>query len=190
MALPVGIKVFPQRSVISEPGQSQSLIVMAEYSDGSSRDVTDQAVFLSNNDAAATVARDNVVKATGPGDAFILARFDQFTSGTSFVVRSGSAYPEMDFEPRNYVDELTSARWRDLHVLPSPVASDEVFLRRVYLDLTGLLPTPDQRDWPFSMTAILPNAMLLSTIWSTRKTFLICGSCNSLSSCRFDAPMG
>ncbi len=82
----------------------------------------------------------------GPGTAFVLARFDQYTSGTEVVVRSGKAYPGLRFSTNNFIDELTSARWKDLQVLPSDLASDEVFLRRVYLDIVGLLPTIQQRE--------------------------------------------
>ncbi|MEM8735918.1 MAG: DUF1549 domain-containing protein, partial [Planctomycetota bacterium] len=143
--LPVSINVFPDRAVLEKPGQKQDLIVMAKYDDGSLRDVTDMAVFLSNNDAAASVTGGGNVFASGAGTAFVLARFDQFTSGTSIVVRSGERYPGLKFEENNYIDHFAAARWRDLQVLPSPLSSDEVFLRRVFLDLTGRLPTPQQR---------------------------------------------
>ena len=36
------------------------------------------------------------------------------------------------------------ARWQNLHLLPSEVCSDEVFLRRAAIDLTGRLPTPNE----------------------------------------------
>ncbi|HBE69596.1 MAG TPA: cell surface protein, partial [Planctomycetaceae bacterium] len=144
-AVPEGIEVFPKRAVLAQPGTSQQMIVMARYSDGSTRDVTEQAVFISNNDAAATAGVEGSVHAAGPGTAFILARFDQYTSGTDIVVRSGETYPGLDFKANNYIDTLAAARWSDLHILPSDVASDEVFLRRVYLDTIGLLPTPEQR---------------------------------------------
>lgn len=143
---PSGIRVMPPSVVAGEPGQTQQVVVLADYDDGSVRDVTKYAVFFSNNDAAATVTEDGLIKTTGPGPVFILARFDQFTGGTSVVVRPGTPYVEPDFVPNNYVDELTLARWRDLHLVPSKLCSDEVFLRRVYLDCTGLLPTPEQRN--------------------------------------------
>lgn len=145
-AVPEGIEVFPKRAVLAQPGTSQQMIVMARYNDGTSRDVTEQAVFISNNDAAATANLEGSVLAAGPGTAFILARFDQYTSGTDIVVRSGETYPGLNFEANNYIDTFAAARWRDLHILPSDVATDEVFLRRVYLDTIGLLPTTERRN--------------------------------------------
>lgn len=143
--LPVGIQVYPQRAVMSEPGQQQQLMVLAEYNDGSLRDVTSYAVFLSNNEAVATVDQAAQTTGTGPGAAFILARFDQYTAGSSIVVRSGQPYPGTDFVPKNYIDQATLARWQDLHLVPAPLCSDERFVRRVYLDTVGRVPTAEQR---------------------------------------------
>lgn len=146
MPLPVGIDVYPNQIVMSQPDRSQQLIVVARYDDGSSRDVTNLAVYISNNDAVATASSYGNVLATGPGSGFVMARFDQFTAGTSIVVRSGQSYPKLEFESNNYIDQLAAARWQDLHVQPSKLCSDETFLRRVCLDITGLLPTQDQRQ--------------------------------------------
>jgi hypothetical protein len=143
--LPTIIEVYPSQAVMSRPEEHQPLIVLARYDDGSMRDVTDLSVFFSNNDAAATVSELGKISGTGPGSAFMMARFDQFTAGTSIVVRSGKEYSKPKFEPTNYIDELTLARWIDLQVVPSELCSDEVFLRRVYLDTIGLLPTDEQR---------------------------------------------
>lgn len=144
--LPVAIEVFPRQIVMMQPAMKQSLVVVAKYDDGSTRDVTNLAVFISNNDAVATVSNQGSVESTGPGSGFVMARFDQFTAGTSIVVRSGKNYPEMKFEPNNYIDTLAMARWKDLHVLPSPLCSDQVFIRRVYLDIAGRLPSLEQQQ--------------------------------------------
>ena len=142
--VPLGIEVFPKKSVFSKPEGQQKLIVTARYSDGSQRDVTTKAVFLSNNDAAASVSEYGMVEARGPGAAFILARFDQFTQGASIMVR-----PDLEFEyPKmpvsGMIDTLVDDRLRFMHLAPSELADDEQFLRRVSIDLIGLLPTPDE----------------------------------------------
>lgn len=145
MPVPTSIEVYPSRAVMSRPNEEQQMLVIARYSDGSMRDVTDLSVFISNNDAAATVSESGTIVGTGPGSAFMMARFDQFTAGTSIVVRSGKDYVTPKFEPNNYIDELNLARWMDLHLVPSELCSDEVFMRRVYLDTIGLLPTQKER---------------------------------------------
>ncbi|GBD37027.1 hypothetical protein HRbin36_02157 [bacterium HR36] len=42
------------------------------------------------------------------------------------------------------MDRHVFARLRELQIPPAPVCADHVFLRRVYLDLLGRLPTPDE----------------------------------------------
>jgi hypothetical protein len=43
--------------------------------------------------------------------------------------------------PRNRIDELVFARWKQLGIQPANLSSDSVFVRRVYLDAIGTLPT-------------------------------------------------
>ena len=143
---PVRIDVSPARVVFRAKGDDQKLLVTAHYSDGTDRDVTDLAVFISNNDSAAKVSDEGVVSATGPGSAFVMARFDQFTQGASIIVRPGTKFEFPDIPAHNFIDELVHANWRDMHLLPSDVCTDEVFLRRAYLDLIGLLPTVEERQ--------------------------------------------
>jgi hypothetical protein len=45
---------------------------------------------------------------------------------------------------RGRIDELVLQRLAELKIAPARPCSDEVFLRRVYLDVIGTLPTPDQ----------------------------------------------
>ncbi len=46
--------------------------------------------------------------------------------------------------PRNKIDELVFARWKELGIQPANLCSDSVFLRRAWLDVTGTLPTAQQ----------------------------------------------
>ena len=43
--------------------------------------------------------------------------------------------------PQNKIDELVFTRLRELNLAPAPLCSDAVFVRRVYLDVTGTLPS-------------------------------------------------
>ena len=51
---------------------------------------------------------------------------------------------DADPAPRNQIDDLVLARLRQLDIQPARVCSDGVFLRRVYLDVTGTLPSADE----------------------------------------------
>ncbi len=164
MPVPTAIRVFPEEAVFATKGENQRLMVMASFSDGSDRDVTDRAVFISNNDAVASVTDDGEVGSNGAGSAFIMARFDQFTEGCSIIVRPGKPYKQPNLVANNYVDELVQARWRDLHLLPSEVCSDEVFLRRAYIDLIGLLPSPQEREAFLADTSVDKRVRLVDAL--------------------------
>ncbi len=142
--VPVGIEVFPKKSVFSKPEGQQKLVVMARYSDGTERDVTSLAVFLSNNDATASVSEEGLVDARGPGAAFVLARFDQFTQGSSIMVRPEQAFEYPQRPGYGKIDELVDSRLKFMHLAPSELAEDEQFLRRASIDLVGLLPSPEE----------------------------------------------
>src|ERR1017187_5921306 len=43
--------------------------------------------------------------------------------------------------PQNQIDELVFARLKQLGIQPASLCSDAVFVRRVYLDVIGTLPT-------------------------------------------------
>ena len=49
-------------------------------------------------------------------------------------------------EPESWgeIDKLVAAKWQRMKIEPSDICTDLEFIRRVYLDLTGLPPSPDQ----------------------------------------------
>ena len=51
---------------------------------------------------------------------------------------------DADPAPQGRIDELVVGRLRQLGIAPAKVCSDGVFVRRVYLDVTGTLPTADE----------------------------------------------
>ncbi|HEY2156783.1 MAG TPA: DUF1549 domain-containing protein [Isosphaeraceae bacterium] len=143
---PAGIEVFPPRAVFATPGEAQRLVVRARYTDGTDRDVTRFAVFLSNNDGAVSVDEQGLASGKGPGEAFLLARFDKFTAGVPVIVWPDAPFVSPKTPAFNGIDELIHAKLDRLHVAPSDVCSDEEFLRRATIDLVGLLPTRRERE--------------------------------------------
>jgi hypothetical protein len=139
------VEIYPPQAVLEGVGAQQPMIVCAAYSDGSVRDVTHLAVFLSNNDTSAAIDAEGLVKAGAPGEAFVMARFSTHTVGSQVIVLSaGLKYAAPNEPPANYVDELVAAKLRKLRIVPSPVCDDRTFLRRVTLDISGRLPTPEE----------------------------------------------
>lgn len=138
----VSVEIYPKGAVLDGKGETQQLTVRAQYADGTSRDVTTLAKFLSNNDNSATVAENGIVTAQKRGEAFLMARFDTHTVGTHFItLPKGLKFSWKDAPENNYVDKLMHAKFRKLRIQPSKLCTDEEFLRRATLDITGTLPS-------------------------------------------------
>ena len=139
------VDIYPRTAVLDGEKSTQQMTVRAKYSDGSDRDVTGLAVFLTNNESSATITQDGLVTAAQRGEAFVMARFDTFTVGSQILVLPKGLKFEYPAEPdANYIDTFIAAKLKKLRMTPSAICSDEVFCRRVYLDVVGLLPTPDE----------------------------------------------
>ncbi len=116
----------------------------AVFSDGSETDVTGLAGFLSSDMRVATVDSGGVVKAEGFGEAVIVVSYLRQSDTARVVVPQPLPGPFPNPGANGRIDELVFAKLQKLGIPPSDVCSDEVFLRRVYLDTIGLLPTHDE----------------------------------------------
>ena len=140
-----GIEIMPKQAVLEGDKATQKFTVRASYSDGTSRDVTRLAAFMSNNDTSAAIDDAGLVTAGARGEAFVMARFGEYTVGSQvIVIPAGIDYRFPDLPEHNFIDTLVHDKLQKLRILPSEVCSDEVFLRRVYLDLVGMTPTPEE----------------------------------------------
>ena len=145
VAEPVEITLSPERIVFAGKAEPVQTKVTARYSDGSQRDVTQLSLFLTNNPDTVTISEGGLARPGNRGDSHVFARFDRFTIGSEILVLpEDSNYTWTNPPAANYIDELVYARLQKLHILPSELCDDETFLRRVSLDLAGVLPTVEQ----------------------------------------------
>ncbi|MGV2334211.1 MAG UNVERIFIED_CONTAM: DUF1549 domain-containing protein [Planctomycetaceae bacterium] len=143
----VSVELYPKEAVLDGEGSTQRLTVRAKYADGTDRDVTNLAYFSSNNENSAEIAQAGLVTAHARGEAFIMARFDTHTVGSHFIILpKGLQYEDPKTPELNYVDTLVHSKLRKLRIIPSEVCSDEEFLRRVSVDITGTMPTIDDYE--------------------------------------------
>jgi hypothetical protein len=139
------IEIFPKTAVLEGSNAVQQFIVQAHYSDGADREVTPLAVFLSNNEVSAKVGENGRVTAGQRGEAFVQARFGEFNVGAQvIVIPKDLPYKWPEITRRNYIDDAVHAKLKKLRLVPSVLCDDATFLRRVFLDTTGTLPTPDE----------------------------------------------
>jgi hypothetical protein len=141
----VAVVLDPPEGVLDGAGATQQLSLRAKYADGSERDVTSLAVFLTNNDNAAKVDATGLVTAGNRGEAFVMARFETHTVGSHFItLPKGLAFQWANPPAANVIDELIHAKLQKLRINPSAICTDEEFLRRASLDICGVLPTSDE----------------------------------------------
>lgn len=140
----VRLEINPRQSVLEGEGEAQQLNVRAFYSDGTDRDVTSLTAFMSNNDAAVKVTMAGLAQALSRGEAFITARYEGHATGVQVLAipkNLNFTWPKV--AENNYIDTLVNAKLRKVRIAPSELCDDATFLRRVTLDITGTLPTPE-----------------------------------------------
>ncbi len=143
----VSLHLYPPKLVLEGADSTQQLTVRVKFSDGHDRDVTDLAVFVTNNEPVANVSEKGLVTAGKRGEAFIMARYDTHTVGIqAIVIPEDLEYTRPKSQENNYIDKLVHDKLHKLRILPSGLCSDEEFLRRASLDIVGLLPTPEEYE--------------------------------------------
>lgn len=189
------ITVVPGSHVLHAPARWQQLAVLATFADGSVRDVTRLTVFSSSDALIAKVDPKGLVELLQSGEAAILCRYLDIIQS----VRLTYIEPRKDFRwpnppEHNYVDRHVFSKLKMLNIFPSEACTDQEFLRRAFLDLCGILPTPEEvqsflADKSTSKRAVLVDRLLerpeyadywshkwLDLLRSNRKTIQIKGS--------------
>ena len=146
--LPISIEVFPKQLVIQGSGTRSQLTVIAKYADGTDRDVTELSAFSTSNESCVKVnEKSGKLTSAVRGEAFIMARFHTFTEGMqAIVIPAKSDYKQAPYPANNYIDGHIANKLHKLRINPSELCTDEVFLRRVYVDLVGHIPTTEERE--------------------------------------------
>ena len=136
----------PARRVLQAPARWQQLSVRATFDDGRSADVTRLTTFFSSDIAIADVDRTGRVEFKRQGEVAILCRFlgRMESVRLMYIAKAASDFQWPDPPTNNDVDTHVFAKLKMLNIPPSPLCSDEQFVRRVSLDLCGILPTPDE----------------------------------------------
>ena len=142
-----GIRVSPANPVVERVGDLQQMRVVATYQDGTSRDVTHEAFLeIGNTDVAETVAGyEGLVRVLRRGEAPVLVRYEgSYASTTITVMGDRSGFVWQQPPANNRIDEFVYEKLQRTKTLPAPLCNDYEFVRRVYLDLTGLPPTVEE----------------------------------------------
>jgi hypothetical protein len=136
----VGIEIEPERRSLLT-NRSQQIRVTAVDAAGRRFCVTTEAEYESNATSIADVDHDGLIQASDiPGEAAMLVRY------LGHVAVSRITIPRLDVEfgrppENNFIDGLVWDKLQRLGIEPSGPANDSAFLRRVFIDTIGTLPT-------------------------------------------------
>ncbi|MCB9890142.1 MAG: DUF1549 domain-containing protein [Planctomycetes bacterium] len=158
----VDLVVEPSRLVLSTRSAVARvpLIVRAIYEDGQDRDVTKLALLTSRDGAVAAIESldtEPTIVAKSRGESIVLARFGNVAATGRVLVHEpesdGFVWPADLSQPTSLVDRHVERRLHALRTLPAGRCSDEIFVRRAFVDLVGMLPTVEETRGFLSNTA-------------------------------------
>jgi hypothetical protein len=140
------IELLPNHVVLTN-GANQQLTVRAHFNDGHSEDVTRWVKYTAANASVTEVNDAGMVKVVGNGEGAITAWYlSRIAIATITVPYTNSIESDLfaKAERRNFIDELVLKKLESLNIPPSPHSTDSEFVRRVYLDTSGVLPTVEE----------------------------------------------
>ena len=139
------IEVEPKELAMPKPGESAQIKVVARFADGQSRDVTKEATIESNVPDVAKIDARAKVSGERTGEATLLVRYQgKYATVPVTILNPKPGFVWKPLPQYSYIDQLVDTKLRKLNLQPSGGIDDATFLRRITLDLTGAIPTPDE----------------------------------------------
>src|SRR5262249_36535134 len=126
-------------------GESGRFQVTVTYSDGATADVTHLCRYETPREEVASVDATGIARAIQVGDSVVIIRYGaEPVLANLEIVPGEKKTPFPEIKPHNFIDTHVLAKLQALDLPPAPLCDDEIFLRRLYLDVTGYLPPPDE----------------------------------------------
>ena len=143
------LEISPAQSMLRK-NDSLQLKVQAFFSNGDSKDVTPWVRYRSTDATVAEVdAKTGRVSVIGYGVGAVTAWY----SSRIVIARITSPWPndipDDDFSKaprRNLIDEKVNEQLRRLNLKPSGPCTDAEFIRRIFIDVIGALPSPEETN--------------------------------------------
>ena len=140
------LSMTPKEYIVCESGKTAQVRITAKFSDGSEEDITPFCDYRVQDDAIASMSILGEITANRPGDSGLSISYRGNVVSARILVpapaKPGFQYPKV--AEVNYIDREVTDKLRMLNMIPSGMSTDNEFLRRVYVDTIGSLPTPDE----------------------------------------------
>jgi hypothetical protein len=139
------LEVTPRDQILVEPAADVQIKAVATFSDGSQVDVTKFAVYEPAELGLVKISKEGHIKKLKDGEPTVIVRYldKQQPVRLAFV----PARPDFAWQParqNNFIDRHIFAKLKSLRMNPSSLSRDEIFVRRAYLDLCGMIPTAEE----------------------------------------------
>ncbi|MCS7270646.1 MAG: DUF1549 and DUF1553 domain-containing protein, partial [Gemmataceae bacterium] len=139
------IDITPAPFALLESERGVQIRVTAHFIDGTQEDVTPFCDFRISDESVAQLSALGHLTPRQPGDAALTVLYrGQVQAIRVLVPAPRQAQPYPTIPEHNFIDREVFAKLRLLNIVPSELAPDAVFLRRVYIDTIGQLPTPEE----------------------------------------------
>lgn len=160
-----GIEILPPAVVLEGEDTGMQFIVLAHFADGGDRDVTELSVLSAADDSVIAVDSAGLAKSGRRGETYVMARYGNFAVvSQAIAIPVGATAPAPPQAPGNYIDEFIYAKHANLRIKAAGLCTDEVFVRRVYLDTIGALPSADEARAFLADTDSDKRAKLVDTL--------------------------
>jgi len=139
------IQVYPDNfTVLEGPGAIQQIVVVGHYTDGSQQDLTQRVRYSTETNEVLEVSQEGKVTARSAGEETVLVRTLGHVQALRMGVTATGLAKSQPIEPANFIDELVFDKLGKLNVPYSSLSTDAEFIRRVYLDTIGIVPTAEE----------------------------------------------
>lgn len=139
----VSIEITPRESIV-RPGARIQFQVSGKLSDGTTTDLTRQVTYVVNDEAVVKVGPTGEARIAGRGLSTVLARGVGKTATAQILVTTDPPLAAQGPVETHFVDREIFGKLRRVGIAPYPASTDQTFVRRVYLDLIGILPSPEE----------------------------------------------
>ena len=170
------VDITPKKQIITNLKQTIHLKASAHFSDGTTEDVTRWTVFTPEDTSAIKInPATAIAKLNRRGRHIIIARYLTEVIPIEFIAplnettdissNTNNVVEKTDVIIDSEIQKLLST----LRLPVSPNADDATFLRRVTLDLTGRLPTPENVNAFLAETDTKKRETLVNTLLASEE---------------------
>ncbi|MBN4060944.1 DUF1553 domain-containing protein [bacterium AH-315-I18] len=156
--------IVSPNQLITEIDHRQYITVSAKYSLGPTLDVTSNCRFKSTNTRIVKVNKLGGIHVTGFGQAHITVTYMGHTSLIHILVPQPLNTKIPSFPANNPIDTLVFEQLKAMGIPPAELCTDEQFVRRLYLDVTGRLPTIKQAQLFLDHATKAKRSKLIDTL--------------------------